>query len=194
MKKVTRSGMGVLVCAVVLAMPAQADFKTSQADFVIDCNDGAVSVPAGTQLEVFNFGGGTGQIIVDCTVTLKGEDSEIQIEEFNHLEAGGDILVTGDGDKSQVQSKKEVTLVAGGNITLSASFTDTNGEVQAEDDNTFTAGGNITLRTGPNSKLEVKKGYVFTAGGIISILPGAGSSCKVEPPAGFGSDVVACPP
>ena len=103
----------------------------------------------------------------------------------NYVRAGTDITVVGDnGDKSQIQAKKEVTLVAvAGNILLSSSFGDGDqfGEVQAEENNTFTAGNDITLRTGINgAKLEVKKFSVFDAGGNISILPGAGTFCRIE--------------
>ena len=126
-------------------------------------------------------------------------DAEIQIEEGNHLEAGGDILINGYGLKSQLQSKKDVTLHAlggfmdadglrPGDITLSAlgDFS----EVQAEENNTYTAGvaaGSILLATGIDGKLEVKKGSVFTAGGGITISPGAGTSCKIEASTGAWS-------
>ena len=117
------------------------------------------------------------------------------------LEAGGDISINGYGLKSQLQSKKEVTLVAlgvfvdaggllhPGDITLSAvgDFR----EVQAEEDNTYTAGvaaGSILLETGIDGKLEVKKDSVFTAtGGVITIDHGAGTSCKIEADTGAWS-------
>ena len=142
--------------------------------------------------------GGAGQFNIDVagniTLSVGGGDSEIQIEESNHIRAGGNISVSGAGVKSQVQTKKNVTLDAGGNITLEA--TDPFSEVQAEDSNTFIANGSITLEVGANGKLEVKKDYFFNAdadnagGGAISILHDAGTSCKVEDPGTLGAD---CP-
>jgi len=113
-------------------------------------------------------------------VTVGGEDSEIQIEEFNDIMAGGSITLTGNGLGSQVQTKKEVILQSlNGNITLEAP--DTGGEVQAEENSIFEAlSGNITLEVGTDGKLEVKKGSDFDAGGNITISPGAGSECKIE--------------
>ena len=151
------------------------------------------AVFAGTPCE----GGPNIDVVGNISLTVGGGDSEIQIEESNCISAGGNITMKGDGEKSQVQTKKGVTLVAGGNITLEA--TDPFSEVQAEESNTFIADGNITLEVGANGKLEVKKDCLFNAdadiagGGVVSILHGADTSCKVEPPAAFGSDLVECP-
>lgn len=132
-------------------------------------------------------------ILVDDDVTLSvgGGDSEIQIEEFNHIKAtNGFISLTGTGLGSQVQTKLEVTLEAGGMIGGPAPYTtvgillsslSAGGEVQAEVDNLFTTDHDITLETGTDGKLEVKIESVFTAdGGDIDILPGAGTNCKIE--------------
>ncbi len=120
--KLTGTGIGVaaFAAALALALPAQADDKISQADFVRDCNTatsadfgdgfsgdgvvGRVTVPTGRSLEVFNFGGGTGQITVDCMVVLSGDDSELNLAEGTDLlfqAAGGgayrNFTVTGNG-------------------------------------------------------------------------------------------------
>ena len=111
------------------------------------------------------------------TLTVAGADSEIQIEESNHMDAGLSISITGGGAKSQVQTKKGVTLVAGVDITISALGFES--EVQSEESNKYTAVGIITLETGAaGKKLEVKKLSDFDAA-TIDIIPG-GSFCRIE--------------
>ena len=46
---------------------------------------GTVTVPTGRELEVFNFGMAQGQILVDCNVSLLGEDSELNLAEDTDL-------------------------------------------------------------------------------------------------------------
>ncbi len=137
MKKLTLPGIGALTlaAALALALPAQADEKTSQVDFVIDCNDdGMVTVPSGRSLEVFNFLGGTGQITVNCIVTLAGDDSELNLAEGTDLlfqDAGGaykDFTINGPTAAAfeiEVQVKKNSSIEANDfNVTVSGAEED----------------------------------------------------------------------
>ncbi len=111
LKKITRAGIGALVFALVLGLalvqPAKADDKVDQKDFRDDCNaDGAVSVPAGTSLEVFNEDMVQDQITVNCTVTL-GSDSELNLAE------GTDLLFRA-GPGPGAGAYKNFTIITGG--------------------------------------------------------------------------------
>ena len=138
LKKITRAGIGALIFALVLGLgivqPAKADDKVDQnLVFVPDCNaDGAVSVPSGTQMEVFNFDGLTGVITRDCTVTLEGEDSELNLAEFTDLafcdSVDGDgecegtfydfiILAAAPGFEIEIQAKKN-SIIQANNLTV----------------------------------------------------------------------------
>ena len=130
---ITRAGIGALVFTLVLGLalvqPAKADFKVHQVNFVEDCNgdpitdfgDGYVStgvpdtgnviVPPGNQLEVFNFGVGQGVIKVDCTVTLAGEDSELNLAEGTNLLFFCDGACVADGG---IAGFKDFTITAAG--------------------------------------------------------------------------------
>ena len=101
--KLTGHGIAVaaFAAALALALPAQADFKIDQSLFARDCDSGlagdigdgfiadgvagTVTIPSDRSLEVFNFGGGTGVITQNCTVTLVGEDSELNLAEGTDL-------------------------------------------------------------------------------------------------------------
>ena len=133
-------------------------------------------------------------IIVDGDIEIEvGEkDGLIQIEEFNEMEAGGSITLT--GNAGQIQMKKEIVLTAGsstGNIKLSAAGD--KGEVHIGDDNDYDATGDITVEAGPGGKTEIKKESVFLAGGDITVT--SGGDCKVEDPVALDpdGDGVICP-
>ena len=138
----TRIGVAAFAAALALALPAQADEKLSQADFVRDCNTdtsadfgdgfsgdgvvGKVTVPSGRSLEIFNFGGGTGQITVDCMVVLSGDDSELNLAEGTDLlfqAAGGgaytNFTVTGNGAGSEIELQvKKDSIIEAHNLTI----------------------------------------------------------------------------
>ena len=114
---------------------------------------------------------GLPNINVDRNITLSvgGGDSEIQIEEDNHLKAGGDISLMGNGLGSQVQTKKNVTLEAGTDATDDITLTapDGGGEAQVEENNKFDAGGDIEIFS--DSKTEIKKSTDLDAGDEIDV-------------------------
>ena len=177
LKKITRAGIGALVFALVLGLalvqPAKADDKVDQnLVFVPDCNaDGGVSVPSGTQMEVFNFDGLTGVITRDCTVTLEGEDSELNLAEFTDLafcaSVDGDgecegtfydfiILAAAPGFEIEVQVKKNCSIEAQ-NLTIMIAGAE-EAEAQFEEDFCLVLQGDLTLsmNTGSNEGGDVQ--------------------------------------
>ena len=167
LKMITRAGIGALIFALVLGLglvqPAKADDKFDQnLDFVPDCNaDGAVSVPAGTQMEVFNFDGLTGVITRDCTVTLAGEDSELNLAEFTDLAFCDSvdedgvcvgpfydfiILAAAPGFEIEIQVKKNSIIQANNfTVTIGLPLGAEEAEAQFEEDFCLVLQGNLTL-------------------------------------------------
>ena len=96
----------------------------------------------------------------NITLAVSGDDSEIQIEEFNDIFAGGFFSVIGLGDGSQVQTKKEVKIEAAGaipgglfaDVGILLTAPDDKGEVQVEEDNDLDAtGGDILHSAAPTA-------------------------------------------
>lgn len=169
LKKIIRAGIGALIFTLVLGLglvqPAKADDKVDQKDFRDDCNaDGAVSVAAGTSLEVFNFDMEQDQIIVDCTVTL-GNDSELNLAEGTDLlfqAAGGGayknftIITGGSGSEIEVQVKKNSRIVAN-NFIITISGAE-EAEAQFEENFCLVLHGNLslTMNTGTDEGGDVQ--------------------------------------
>ncbi len=213
--KLTGTSFGVAAAFLVLALPAHADEKIPQSFFVIDMNEafvaggqtlvdlplgivyqtdgfnGSVTVPSGQQLEVFNFGGGQGVITVDGTVTLSGEDSELNLAEGTDLlfqDGGGahkdfTIVAAGAGFEIEVQVKKNSTIEAG-NFTIDISGAE-EAEAQFEENFTLILYGDLTLSmstgTDEGGDVQFKKFADISVEGDITLdVSGEDSEIQVE--------------
>ena len=96
----------------------------------------------------------------------------------------------GDGDDSQVQTKKDVTFTAGLDISLTAPGPKS--EVQCEENNDFDAGGRILLSVGDDGKIEIKKETDLDAAGNIDVESGGECKIEAEQSAWSGGNVTTC--
>ena len=166
-------------------------------------------VPAGISLEVFNFDGITGVIVVDCVVTL-GNDSELNLAEGTDLafcttvDGNGvcngtfrDFTIMGGaaGFETEIQVKKN-SIIQAGNFMITISGAE-EAEAQFEEDFCLVLAGNlsITMNTGSDEggDIQFKKvnpgGLAGTpcaspnidvAGNITLTVSGADSEIQIE--------------